>query len=108
MSLNLLLLSGLQAMAGEKKRKAELKPAAPDAEGSYDDDEDKESEEEAEACDDQTVEAGPRPVEGARANFGSIAGPREPPPPRPDKRMESRRETYTASRSQADNAPDSR
>ena len=49
-----------------------------------------------------------RPVEGARAKFGSIAGPGELPPPRPDKRMESRRETRTVSSSQADNAPDSR
>jgi hypothetical protein len=95
-------------MAGEKKRKAELKLPASGAEDSYDDDEDEESEEEVEVCD-QTVEERPaRPVEGARAKFGSIVGPREPPPPNPDKRMESRRETYTASRSQADNAPDSR
>ena len=60
----------------------------------------RESEEEVEVCEDQTVEAGPRPVEGARAKFGSIVSPREPPPPRPEKRMESRRETH--------NAPDSR
>ena len=34
--------------------------------------------------------------------------PREPPPPRPDKRTESRRETETVSCSRADNAPNRR
>ena len=58
MSLNLLPLSGLQAIAGEKKRKAELKVPASGAEDSYDDDEDEESEEEVVEVCDQTVEGG--------------------------------------------------
>ena len=78
-------------MAGEKKRKAELKPAASGAEDSYDDDEDEESEEEVEVCD-QTVEERPaRPVEGARAKFGSIVGPRGETGNAPDRRKENSR-----------------
>ena len=88
MSLNLLPLSDLQAIAGEKKRKAELKVPASGAEDSYDDDdEDEESEEEVVEVCDQTVEERPaRPVEGARAKFGSIVGPRGETGTAPDRR----------------------